>query len=265
MERRPNRKAPFTEEEKGDTGHDSTGGLRWLLTYADMITLLLAFFIILYAISATNTQRFNEFATAVKQGFSIFPAEHYKTREGDAPVLQNRNPMETLDSDLSATLSKEISSGNIKISQGPEGITISVADSLLFEPEQAELSPAAEELLKKVAALLSPLTGEVVVEGHTDNIPVQTTRFPSNWELSSARAVNVVKNIINGGIAPGRLSAVGFGEFRPRVPNDPLKGAPENRRIDILIRNTVPKPVIQSEAKPSLSGAYFQPFTAPQR
>lgn len=265
MENRQGRRVRAAEEEKVESGHDSTGGLRWLLTYADMITLLLAFFVILYAISATNSRRFNEFATAVKQGFSIFPSDHYKTQKGDSPILQNRSPMETLDSDLAAALSKEISTGNVRISRGPEGVTISLADSVLFQPGQAEISPAAGEILIKLASYLTPLANEVVVEGHTDNAPIHMAQFPSNWELSSARSVNVVKNLARSGVTPERLSAVGYGEFRPRVPNDPLKGAQENRRIDIVVRNVAPKPVIQGEGTPSLSGAYFKPFTPPSR
>lgn len=253
------------EEKRTDASHDTTGGLRWLLTYADMITLLLAFFVILYAISATSTHRFKEFASAVKQGFSIFPADYYKTEHSKAPVLRNKNPMETLDNDLAAALSQEVTTGNVKVAQGPEGTTISIADSALFQSGQADIMPAAREMLDRLAAHLASLSNDIVVEGHTDNVPVNSARFPSNWELSSGRAVNVVKYLAQSGVSPGHLSAAGYGEFRPRVPSRPAGGTPENRRIDIVVKNAAPSPVIQSASKPSLTGADFEPFIAPGR
>lgn len=253
------------DEKRTGADHDNTSGLRWLLTYADMITLLLAFFVILYAISATSTHRFKEFASAVKQGFSIFPADYYKTEHSKAPILRNKNPMETLDNDLAAALSKEVTTGNVKVAQGPEGVTISIADSALFQSGQADIMPAAREILDRLTTHLASLPTDIVVEGHTDNVSIHSVQFPSNWELSTSRAVNVVKYLVQSGVSPGRLSAAGYGEFRPRVVSRSAGGTPENRRIDIVVKNAAPPPVIQEASKPSLSGADFEPFVSPNR
>lgn len=251
--------------EETEETHDNAGGLRWLLTYADMITLLMALFVILYAISTTNTRKFNAFVSEVKAGFSLFPDTTYHGKGKQTPVLRSRESMDTLDSDLAGDLKKEMADGKVKIRQGPDGITISIEDEALFLPGQADMTPQSLEMLGRLASRLAGMSNEVIVEGYTDNRPIHTSRFPSNWELSTGRAVNVVKYLAEAGISPTRLSAIGYGEFRPLVPNDPVHGTPANRRIDVVVKRMAPEPVIQRIGKPTLSGADFVPPVPPAR
>ncbi|NOZ28602.1 MAG: flagellar motor protein MotB [Chloroflexi bacterium] len=246
-------------------GHDSGGGLRWLLTYADLITLLLAFFIVMYASSQADLERFHEVAAAIQRGFgvgvSILPAgggtgilPGQGTSSGGAlPVesLSQRSKDFMAISEALAIQSAMQGTGKfVAVNMRREGIAITLSGALLFPSGGTELSPESVKVLDEIAQLLAALPNQIRVEAHTDDLPTNDPRYPTNWELSVARAVTVVRYLIEHGIAPERLIAVGRAEYDPLVPNDSREHRALNRRADIVIlyppedeeENGIPKP-----------------------
>jgi chemotaxis protein MotB len=209
---------------------------RWLVSYADFITLLFAFFVVLFAASTVDEKKMRSFAA----GF-----ENYMDHSGEGDVSQLPG---TLHSDLSvkevqtsfeqleADLWPEIESGKIELSKEPRGLVMSLSESALFPPGEASLQARSIPIMRKVGVSLSRLPGQIRLEGHTDDSPIRTRLYPSNWQLSTARATAVLKFLINERSMPSdRLSAAGYGEFRPLVPNDSPKNRAKNRRVDVVI------------------------------
>ena len=209
---------------------------RWLVSYADFITLLFAFFVVLFAASTVDEKKMRSFAA----GF-----ENYMDHSGEGDVSQLPG---TLHSDLSvkevqtsfeqleADLWPEIESGKIELSKEPRGLVMSLSESALFPPGEARLQARSIPIMRKVGVSLSRLPGQIRLEGHTDDSPIRTRLYPSNWQLSTARATAVLKFLINERSMPSdRLSAAGYGEFRPLVPNDSPKNRAKNRRVDVVI------------------------------
>ena len=220
-----------------DNDDDDTN--RWLLTYSDMITLLLAFFIVMYSMSQLDAKKFGRMAEALsgvlKGGESII--DRYSEEElkkghgllkiGDLRMVQKQIE-ETSDEHGQA---KEISSEMTE-----RGLVVHVVESALFQEGSSDLQPRAMEVLDLIAEHIIDLPNHVRVEGHTDDRPINTARFPSNWELSSARATEVVRYLIdNYHFSPDRISALGYGEFRPVRPNNSIENRAQNRRVDIVI------------------------------
>ncbi len=232
-------------------GH-SAGSARWLISYADFITLLFAFFTTLYAISVTDTTKAERLVRSIRESFGNAAFE----LGTDDPALleQFRGAAERTGDDLSAAHPAEPERGldllgerarelsgqlgrasGLSVSRTEEGLVISLADTVFFAGGQTELHSGASERLAEVAALLREVPNHVRVEGHSDNEPVATARFPSNWHLSSARAVEVLRELEAQGVAPKRLSSAGFADQRPLVSNDTLEGRRINRRVDLVV------------------------------
>jgi len=209
---------------------------RWLVSYADFITLLFAFFVVLFAASTVDEKKMRAFAA----GF-----EHYIAHSGDGDVSQlpgSRHSelriKEIHDSleQLEADLWPEIESGKIELFKEPRGLVMSLRESALFLPGEAGLQARSIPIMRKVGAALSRIPGRIRLEGHTDDTPIHTRLYPSNWQLSTARAITVLKFLINERSMPSeRLSAAGYGEFRPLVPNDSARNRAKNRRVDVVI------------------------------
>jgi chemotaxis protein MotB len=151
-------------------------------------------------------------------------------------------------------LEKEVASGQIEITQLREGLQLNLAQEILFPSGSAEVSPAGEAVLAKVAERVRSLPHAVVVEGHTDNVPIHSARYPTNWELAGARASRVVRILADHGVDPSRLSAVSVGEYQPRAPNDTPEGRAKNRRIEITLK-PVEGPVEPAAAAPAAGPA----------
>ncbi len=209
---------------------------RWLVSYADFITLLFAFFVVLFAASTVDEKKMRSFAA----GF-----EHYMEHSGAGNVSKLPG---TLHSDLSirevqasleqleADLWPEIESGQIELSKEPRGLVMSLSESALFLPGEARLQARSIPIMRKVGESLSRVPGQIRLEGHTDDTPIRTRLYPSNWQLSTARAITVLKFLINERSMPSeRLSAAGYGEFRPLVPNNSPENRAKNRRVDVVI------------------------------
>jgi chemotaxis protein MotB len=217
--------------------HDSSGSLRWLLTYADMITLLLAFFVILYAISKVDLKRYDGVAVSLRgafKGAAPYPIPG-KIRSADK-LAPKSDLLFELVQELRTQLGEDLKDDRIQIERGADKIILRFQDAILFERGRAELRSGARRLLGKVASVIRPLPNQVEAEGHTDLLPIRSGSFPSNWELSTARATAVVRFLVEEhGLPPSRLAARGMGEHQPLYPNDPVKGEPRNRRVEIRI------------------------------
>lgn len=213
---------------------------RWLLTYADLITLLLVLFIVLYSMAAVDQKKFEGMAQSLAVVFggvgrngvldggrSVMP--------GTMPFKERLNMQNTEErvKRLIATMGLK---GKVSTTYEERGLVISIKDSVLFLSGSAELTPNAEEIVKGVGVILAKMPNSIRVEGHTDNDRIHTDRFFSNWELSTSRATNVLQYLIlHTGIVPERMSAAGYGEYKPKVPNTSEENKVQNRRVDIVL------------------------------
>ncbi|MBP7145896.1 MAG: OmpA family protein [Acidobacteria bacterium] len=219
-------------------GGEHGGDERWLLTYADLITLLLGLFVILYAASQVDAQKF----TALMQAFGTLLGGGSGVMQGSMGAMEVPVPpkpaavTESISSIVESTLSDAISSGGASVSENDGGVTVHVAEMLLFDPGAAQLKPGALPVLDSLAHTLSSITNEIRIEGHTDDSPIHSAQYPSNWHLSVDRALNVGYYLMTqSSIRPERVWIVGFGEFRPIAPNTLEQGRARNRRVDIVI------------------------------
>jgi chemotaxis protein MotB len=237
-------------KKKRHHAEEPENGERWLLTYADLITLLLGLFVILYAMSQVDKTKYQDFISALTRqfgstvvlaghkGITFTPApkrgraQSLKAGESKAQGRQGR-----ITTQLSALLKHEIAAGEVVIKPTSEGISINLLDFLLFETGKANIRPEALVTLNKISAYLDSIPNKLRVEGHTDNVPINTFQFPSNWHLSVARSMNTGYYIIQRGIPPERLSIAGYSEYRPVADNDTPENRSKNRRVEIVILN----------------------------
>lgn len=250
---------------------------RWLVSYADFITLLFAFFTTLYAISTVDGQKAGKLVTSMHESFgnSLFAAgsrslslnpgagngssaqdilktvdlrgastkEMQRIRDMKVPssakkAVLNGEGLGQLKKRLESRLSAEVLMGRVKAHIDARGLVISLGEAGLFDSGSDQIKPEGKTLLDTIAGSLVSLGNQIRVEGHTDNIPIRNSRFPSNWELSTARATVMISYlIVNLGFAPDLLSAAGYAEFRPAASNDTPDDRARNRRVDIVILN----------------------------
>jgi chemotaxis protein MotB len=226
------------------------------VSYADFITLLFAFFATLYAISNVDARKLSTVAHAVQVAFDESKSHDPLAGRG---LLTDRGARLTAQRDQSATeieatvsreLADELSSERLAIIADRRGVTLSIPEAGTFATGRDELSPAAQELVGRVALSLGHFPNAVRVEGHTDDLPIHNVRFTSNWDLSAARASRVVELLIAQAIDPRRLSATGFAEFHPRVRSTSLEARASNRRIDLVILNAATASAEEPEIAP---------------
>jgi chemotaxis protein MotB len=241
---------------------------RWLVSYSDFITLLLALFVVMYAVSHVNEGRYRAVAGSLVAAFGNQPnqvnPQPIATMTPDAlpPVRgpmgdstgdyliakkarriaeaqrRQHEKMEIIARDVMAAFDPLLKNGQVRISQSNLGVRVEIDASLLFAPGQAVLQEESSRVLESVAQVLKNVDHAIQVEGHTDNIPIVTEKFPSNWELSAVRASSVVRLLIDNGVEAVRLTAVGYGENRPLEPNDSEEGRKHNRRVTVMILST---------------------------
>lgn len=197
---------------------------RWIVPYADLVTLLLALFVVLYAAAdkqkaAQIASSFRENAAAVTSGEGILDGGRGKKSDDTAAAL----------------LSDPILIKHSKMIESNQEVTVSLAEAAVFAPGESEVSEDANETIKALASKLENSKGRVRIEGHTDSTPISNGRFRSNWELSTARASSVLVQLIKNGVQPERLSAAGYGGFRPVADNSTPDGRRLNRRVDVVI------------------------------
>ena len=224
---------------------------RWLISYADFITLLFAFFVVMYSISSVNEGKYKTFSTSLGIAFDKQPpAVGSVTRlaEQKNKVLvdkrsaqfleqqhKNEQQMKTVDNNLRQVMASMIAQGQVGITRNGRGVVIDISASALFREGEATVQPAALETLQQVARVLSRENQAVEVEGHTDDVPIKNAQFPSNWELSAGRASSVVRMLVRYGVPELRLSAVGMAANHPVAANDTAEHRARNRRVSITI------------------------------
>lgn len=225
---------------------------RWLISYADFITLLFAFFVVMYSISSVNEGKYKVFSDSLSIAFTNQPKSAsdglLKPEEQRLKALVDRRTarlgeqqrkiqeqMKKIAGNLGQVMAPMVSQGQVNIVQTRRGVVLDISASALFRAGEAALQPASVEVLKQMAAVLSKEDYAIEVEGHTDDVPIATAQFPSNWELSSARASSVVRLLIDNGVTAKRLTAVGLASNQPLVPNDTPENRARNRRVTVTI------------------------------
>lgn len=217
---------------------------RWLVTYADLITLLLIFFIVLYTYSKVDADKFKTMTESLASvfgsggmmmespGSSIIPGNP----SGQTRDMTEPEQLSGLMHELEDYIQQNGLEAQVSVTTEERGIVLSFQDDVLFESGSDRLTARAREILSKVAPILNNTPNYIRIEGHTDNVPIHTAKFPSNWELSAARATNVVQELINVyGFPPQKLSATAYGEYRPRAPNNGAANRQLNRRVNLVI------------------------------
>ncbi len=212
----------------------------WMTTYADMVTLLFAFFVLLLSFANMDEVKFEEAAHSLKGALGVLKRHESITNQKHIQVTDeemNRRmdiykSMVALD-EMAEDLDMQ---DNISIEATDRGMLIKMGDQVLFSKGEATLKIAASPILDMIGKSIKGQAGEVLIGGHTDNTPIKSVRFPSNWELSTARALSVVRYLIDmAGVSPEILAAVGYGEFRPVAPNVSLENMKKNRRVEFLV------------------------------
>jgi len=230
----------------GGGGHDAAGMMRWLLTYADLITLMMAFFIIMYAMSKADVAKFNALKNSLAVAFRTegSASSVVFTQQGTQPVEQAMSMDGNLEREEFQDIIHKIQA-NLKDQKqvafivDERGLTVRFLDNVLFDLGQADLRPDSVGMLDAVGAALKNTRRYIRVEGHADNLPINTVQFPSNWELSAARSIAVTRYLIERhGLDPRRLASLGYGEYRPLYPNTSEENRARNRRVDIVVLRT---------------------------
>lgn len=211
----------------------------WMDTYADTITLLLTFFILLYSFSTIDNEKLKQIASSLKGQVSGTPmvvepiGDEVEILE---PGVGSKNPYDILVEKVTTIIEENGLSDVITIREEDAGVILQLGNSILFDSSKAILKSESFEALDVISSIIPQIDNEIMVQGHTDNRPINSYVYPSNWELSTARAVAVVKYFINEkGLDPTRFSATGYGENRPLVENTSSANMEINRRVDILI------------------------------
>jgi chemotaxis protein MotB len=223
---------------------------RWLVSYADFITLLFAFFVVMYSISSLNEGKYKILSQSLTGVFSQpdrsikpIPVGEERPRTSEAELVLPEEggaqaPVDSLQSianSVREAFGDLIRSGQLKVSGNELWIEIELSSSLLFSSGEALPNNAAFEIIEKVAKILAPYENPIHVEGFTDNLPIQTAQFPTNWELSAARAASIVRMLAMDGVSPARMAAVGYGEFQPVADNATAEGRGRNRRVVLVV------------------------------
>lgn len=226
---------------------------RWLVSYADFITLLFAFFTTMYAISTVDAQKLRRMAESVQGAFDAHSTAQVLEHVGNQPAAKggptDQVGLGDLEKRLTARLAVAVSDRRVEVEHDERGLIISIRESGSFAAGSTDLSAPAQELLVDLGSALTDVSNKVLVEGHTDDVPIKTSRFASNWELSTARATNVVRYLLeHSSLPPQRLSAAGYAQYHPRVGNDTPENRARNRRVDIVILRSTPPPAAMMAA-----------------
>jgi chemotaxis protein MotB len=220
-----------SEEAKG-------GAPEWVVTYGDMMSLLLTFFVLLQSFSSIQLAEFQKAMGSLKGALGVLkgqpsPSPAYKIPSPDiSPQFEGGKPPEL--QELKEYIEQQGIEEEVTLRQTEEGIAVTIESPILFDLGRADLKPQFLPLLDRIAEMARKAK-QVVIEGHADDLPINTPQFPSNWELSAARALSVLHYFESRGIRPQDMVAVGYGEYRPRVPNDSEENRRKNRRVEILV------------------------------
>lgn len=229
-------------KKKGESKELETAGMmRWLLTYADMITLMLALFIILFAMSTISKSKVQAFAKSISAGFDNVWSVNQPPDGGTngQQMFNSSSSVPTVLRELQKYVDHNHLQSQMQVHMDHRGLVITLlSDKSYYDEGSADLRPQTMRILDEVDLFLKQNDNLIRVEGNTDNVPIDTAQYPSNWELSTERAVNVVRYLVERDkLNPTRISAAGYGEFRPRTDNSTPQARQSNRRVDIVLLN----------------------------
>jgi chemotaxis protein MotB len=233
----------------------SGGTPAWVVTFADLMSLLMCFFVLLLSFSEIDVQKFKELAGEMSKAFGVqreVPADDPPM--GSSIIFPNvtagrgtngsaMDALERTDAEevtkataeaLREALSTELQAGGIQLEEGQRQIVLRVEENGSFPSGSADVTPAFEDLLSRMAVVLSRVPGGLTIEGHTDDVPIRTSQFPSNWELSTARAIAAMRFLVDRGIEPARVGVAGYADLRPLQPNDTDVHRTANRRVEFV-------------------------------
>ncbi len=239
----------FITPKKQAVAPDTPDTSKWLTTFNDLMTLLMVFFVMLFAMGNLDVTRFHKFQNALQSAVGVLnPGQNAPigiiSEDQNAP--SQISPAEQHTADQSTDISALENTRGLEAEYTKRGIQLTLNDELLFTSGSARLTSQGNALLDRVARIIGPLNRLVRVEGHTDNVPISTNRYPSNWELSTSRAVQVVKYLhVYGGIPAQHLSAAGYGASKPRESNDLEMGRSKNRRVEIILKKEAQSQSVQ--------------------
>jgi chemotaxis protein MotB len=222
---------------------------RWLVSYADFITLLFAFFVVLFAFARADQKKQVQVAQAVNKALNSMWGLANPDRQDDTETqpanargeellfpMQIKYDLSRIQRDLSLALSRQIASKTVALELGPDGLVISLREAGFFDSGSATPKPATLPTLRAIAARLSGTPYDLRIEGHTDNLPIHNAEFDSNWELSAARATRIARLFLEmKAIPPDQISAAGYAEYHPVADNGTAAGRAENRRVDLVV------------------------------
>ena len=232
---------------------------RWLVSYADFITLLFGFFVVLYAFAKADQKKQVQVSQSIDSAFrslGIFPdalrrrGVNAEADGREAPAIpmnivmgedvlstaRVKGDLENMKRQLQQTLSNQVTTHTVSIQMGRDGLVISLREAGFFDSGSATPKPQTMGTLRAIAASLRPTGYDLRIEGHTDNVPIHTSAFNSNWELSTARATSIARLLLQLDALPaGRLSAAGYAQFHPVASNDTAEGRAQNRRVDLVV------------------------------
>lgn len=245
------KKDPAQEEEEVEECEECVEGApTWMVTFADLVTLLMVFFILLFAMGTIEDEKFKQLKASLASALGTDVVPEMGTREG-LEVITEKLDEKTIHAvdEVGAMVAKEVEeiaseveefvyknklAGQVKVSSDERGAIITLSDTVLFPPGKARMTWTGKKMIKQVFDLLHQFNYDVTIEGHTDNAPIHTPRFPSNWELSASRAAEVARMLVAAGFPGEKLSIQGFAQYRPKVPNDSSQSRAVNRRIEIV-------------------------------
>jgi len=238
---------------------------RWLVSYADFITLLFAFFVVMFAVSQVDTNKVGRFSESVRAASKwqlfddqatapVSPINKTIGNDSETVVLEDQKPQaRDLAIMIKEILQESMASGRMSVIKGPDGVIIRLNDTAYFPSGQAGLRADHLKDLEALAKVLLRLPNQVRIEGHTDPRPIATAIFPSNWELSAARAASMLRFLSSAGVPEERLAIVGYADRRPIVSNETEDGRKKNRRVDIVLlrapTDPAPAPAAQAETE----------------
>jgi len=239
---------------------------RWLISYADFITLLFAFFVVMYAISAVSESKYRILASSLGDAFGKAPSSEALVPQLPSVTLppdvrqrtlkqqqaiEEQAHMTEVASSLLDVMGPLVKEGKVRVTQSRRGVSIEINANVLFEPGRAELEPQSLAVLRAVAETLKNEPFSLEITGHTDVMPIRNSAFASNWELSAVRATSVVRLLADNGISPERLLAIGREASKPIAPNDTAEGRARNRRVELMILSGLPDTVEEIPVRPN--------------
>ncbi len=231
----------MSRKKNNNNGNGKKGAPDWMVTYGDLMTLLVTFFVLIVSFSSIEMAKFQKALGSLKGALGVLPQQQSVMFQWE-PIMpqlsdfENRR-MQKVISELRNMLKEEGIKEDVTLEATKDGIIVRLDSPILFEIGEARIKRDAFPILDKIIEMSEDWSNNIRVEGHTDNIPIHTSQYPSNWELSTARALSVLRFFLNHGqIEPQQLAAVGYGEYHPLVPNDTPENRAMNRRVEIYIK-----------------------------